>query len=536
MSGHLTNVYDKYGNPHKATIRNGQTFLEDGRRIPVGWTVETKGGLYQMGSDGKGFKIDQLRFETPRNVTEPINKAVPRSEGYSEGLRDTPSYSPRPAPSFNFDTRRFDDYFSEMERVQLEKMRRAREQRKQVLENQKGRIGTEYDKVIGDINLQKEQAAPRYHQARNQADAMYFDNARRLEEMLADEGTAGGGKSISANVGLMGQRLGAMSDLNLSEQEFYDQADKNIADAMMERAQRIGEIDEAIMNLEAQGIDDENLLMSELRAERFRLELEMAQFEANYNLQVYGMENEYGFRREDMDLRRLGMLSDLDYRREDMDLRRYGMEKDYDYREKDYGYKDREMELREKGFQSDQDYRKWQMDMSEREFQRVLDNDAWSRSKDNPAVQAQMLQNAIMQVNLDYLPQEKQMGIKRLQAEISALNRPSAGKSGPSAYELEMTKLKLEDMITGRYDKEVNKYQSQINNLNYGYPTDADKVKYIGNLGASGSVDNRVINQLLLLNGLPSNERDLRKIVQGSNQPTKKDPWYNKLIPRPMRN
>jgi len=536
-SEYVTNVYDRYGNRYKGIIRDGLTYLEDGSRIPVGWSVETKGGLYRMGDDGVGYKIDKLEFEsrTPERTTRTVERDVPRRSDYSDRLQSVSSYTPSPPPRFDFDRRQFDDYFSEMERVQLEKMRQARERRRQVLENQKGRINTEYDKVIGDINLQKEQAAPRYHQARNQADAIYFDNARRLEEMLAHEGTIGGGKNVSANLGLMGQRLGVQSDLHQAEQEFYDKADKAIQDAIMDRAQRIAEIDEAIANLEAQGIDDESLLMAELRAERFRLELEMAKFEANYNLQVYGMENEYGFRREDMDLRRLQMLSDYDFQREQLDLSRYGMDRDYEYKDWQRDYAERQYSSdeywRERQFQADQGYKNWQRDYAERELQRVLDNDAWNRSKDNPAVQAQMLQNAIAELELQYLPEYKKLGLQQLKAEINALNRPSSSSVNP--YELEMARLKLENLVTGRLDDEVNKYQSQINNLNFGNPTTEDKIKYIGNLGKSGRVSEEAIDQLLLLNGLPTNQEELRKLLNKSSGNKKEEdkPWYQKLWP-----
>ena len=53
-----TNVYDQYGNRHSGTVKDGITYLEDGSRVPIGWTVNTRGGYYRMGDDGKGYKVD----------------------------------------------------------------------------------------------------------------------------------------------------------------------------------------------------------------------------------------------------------------------------------------------------------------------------------------------------------------------------------------------------------------------------------------------------------------------------------------------
>lgn len=67
-------AYDPSGKRHDTVIRNGATYTSDGQRIGAGWTSQTAGGIYKMGDDGKGFKVNaHNQASQPKEITSNIN-------------------------------------------------------------------------------------------------------------------------------------------------------------------------------------------------------------------------------------------------------------------------------------------------------------------------------------------------------------------------------------------------------------------------------------------------------------------------------
>ena len=50
-------AYDPNGNKVNVVIKDGKSYLEDGSRVGVGYTVQTGGGIYKMTDQG-GVKVD----------------------------------------------------------------------------------------------------------------------------------------------------------------------------------------------------------------------------------------------------------------------------------------------------------------------------------------------------------------------------------------------------------------------------------------------------------------------------------------------
>lgn len=51
-------AYDPSGNKVNVNIKDGLSYLDNGQRVGAGYTVQTGGGIYKMGNDGKGTKVD----------------------------------------------------------------------------------------------------------------------------------------------------------------------------------------------------------------------------------------------------------------------------------------------------------------------------------------------------------------------------------------------------------------------------------------------------------------------------------------------
>ncbi len=95
---------------------------------------------------------------------------------------------------------------------------------------QMAQFNAERDKAMGLINQQKAEVAPQYANKRNQADVVNAQNVSRLREMMAANGISASGENVTANVALGSARQGALSQLNLQEQQTNNDFNRQITD------------------------------------------------------------------------------------------------------------------------------------------------------------------------------------------------------------------------------------------------------------------------------------------------------------------
>lgn len=95
---------------------------------------------------------------------------------------------------------------------------------------QMAQFNAERDKAMGLINQQKAEVAPQYANKRNQADVVNAQNVNKLREMMAANGISGSGENVTANVALGSARQGALSQLNLQEQQTNNDFNRQITD------------------------------------------------------------------------------------------------------------------------------------------------------------------------------------------------------------------------------------------------------------------------------------------------------------------
>ena len=77
-------AYDPSGNKVNVSIKNGQSYLDNGQRVGAGYTVQTGGGIYKMGNDGKGYKVDSHNVYSPNNSSR--NSGSRNSSSSNSGL------------------------------------------------------------------------------------------------------------------------------------------------------------------------------------------------------------------------------------------------------------------------------------------------------------------------------------------------------------------------------------------------------------------------------------------------------------------
>ena len=64
MSSYLSYAVDLLGKKKDVEVIDGVTFLTTGERLPVGYTVQTEGGIWKMTEKG-GIQVEQHNMYTP---------------------------------------------------------------------------------------------------------------------------------------------------------------------------------------------------------------------------------------------------------------------------------------------------------------------------------------------------------------------------------------------------------------------------------------------------------------------------------------
>lgn len=95
---------------------------------------------------------------------------------------------------------------------------------------QMAQFNAERDKAMGLINQQKTEAVTQYADKRNQTDVVNAQNVSRLREVMAANGLNASGENVTASVGLQSARQGALSQLNLQEQQTNNDFNRQITD------------------------------------------------------------------------------------------------------------------------------------------------------------------------------------------------------------------------------------------------------------------------------------------------------------------
>lgn len=81
-------AYDPTGKKVKMYIENGLTYTDDGNRIGAGYTVQTNGGIYKMGADGKGTKVESHNIAP---VNTPVNTVNNSKDNLAKSLANVNS-------------------------------------------------------------------------------------------------------------------------------------------------------------------------------------------------------------------------------------------------------------------------------------------------------------------------------------------------------------------------------------------------------------------------------------------------------------
>lgn len=125
--------YDSSGKRQNLYLKDGQGYTQDGNRVGAGWTVQTGGGIFQMGNDGRGYKVQE------HNRARPDYSAM---ESFLNTNREASTYTPQ-----DF-TQKGKDRYTPIYEAKRQALEHQRDSGVRDLEGQMAGVNTEYDRNL----------------------------------------------------------------------------------------------------------------------------------------------------------------------------------------------------------------------------------------------------------------------------------------------------------------------------------------------------------------------------------------------------
>lgn len=220
-------AFDKSGKKHSVYIEDGKAYTPDGKRVSSGWTVHTKGGIYEMGTDS-GFATDTHNLGNRMDVLDQLRQEF-------AGMQDKYSWSS-------------DKDYSQLGRDMYQPIF---DQQRQAYENQLNRTVSDMENQITGVDTQYDRNVDRSQK-----------NTAHQQEMYGQQTLGRGlGRSTVATSGMAG--IGV-------------EGDRMVADINTDRANTINSIRSKIANVqESIGANISNLEANRgLMEQQYAMQLE----------------------------------------------------------------------------------------------------------------------------------------------------------------------------------------------------------------------------------------------------------------------
>lgn len=181
------------------------------------------------------------------------------------------------------------DMYANQEKARLAQLEIARNKALGSYNNQKTDAENNYGKLVSGLNLQKEQAKPKYVNARNDADAQSMVSAQRLRERMASMGLINSGDNQTANTDLMVARQNALNNVDNQELAFNQDIEGQISNANADKTAQLNKIAQAIADLQANGATEDAAALAELAGQKMQAQYGMLQSQADNTYKDYGL-------------------------------------------------------------------------------------------------------------------------------------------------------------------------------------------------------------------------------------------------------
>lgn len=459
----------------------------------------------QLGQTAQSNQPTTQQTSQPTQITQqsqPATQTTSQSQqiaspATTENLTQQVSYSLAPQPR---------DYSEEIRNL-AEAQRQA-----QLAALEKSR-----QQALSNLSVEKASIAPTYYNARNQVASQNKQSARNFAEYMANRGLTRSGAGAQAEIARNVAYQSNMSALGQQEAQAYQDIARRESDIenayLSDKASINANIDANMLNqliAEGQRLDNVNL-------NNYYQNQQLALSQAGLTGYYSGQRTLAG-QQLDASLAQQQWQNQFALQQYIDSLKQQQWQNAFN--EKQYQSQQQQQQWENEFAQAQFDYQKQRDQLTQanadREYILKLDQIAWERNENNPAVRAQILrneaqdiENEISRIQLQYLPQQAQLEIEQLKKTIERIGKKdelSPEEQQQMKLQLEQAEEQIKQYKAAPYIEYINtNYQQAILNdtdkiIGYRYDTQAIE-QYLAQLDAAG-VDADIIKYLAKLYGI----------------------------------
>jgi cell wall-associated NlpC family hydrolase len=208
---------------------------------------------------------DTTRSDSLNNILSGLND---KSNNYYNSLTSNEDLRTQRTSQVN-------DMYDNLLQSQLTSAQLGRQQQEQTLNQQKYDSDLNYNNLLGQLNQEKSQATPQYQNLKSQQFKTTLDDIKKINENMASRGQYFSGANEQVQSDQRVANESAMNQIGLQEQQLYDDINRRATEAYNIKANEIKKIDENIQLMKDQGASADSAIVQALQAQKIQSNIDL---------------------------------------------------------------------------------------------------------------------------------------------------------------------------------------------------------------------------------------------------------------------
>lgn len=169
----------------------------------------------------------------------------------------------------------------------------GRQQQEQTLNQQKYDSNTNYENLLGQLQQEKNVAAPQYQDMKEQQFLTTLQDMKKINENKASQGQYYGGSNAQVQSDQLTANQEAMNKVGLQEQQLYDDINRRATEAYRTKQVEAQKIDENIQMLKDQGAAQDSAIVQALEAQKIQSNIDLENILTSREMQIAQLGQDY---------------------------------------------------------------------------------------------------------------------------------------------------------------------------------------------------------------------------------------------------
>jgi cell wall-associated NlpC family hydrolase len=183
--------------------------------------------------------------------------------------------------------------YDNLKNSQLMSSMLGRQQQEQTLNQQKYDSNLNYENLLGQLQQEKDTATPQYQDMKEQQFLTTLQDMKKINENKANQGQYNGGSNAQVQSDQLTANQETMNKIVLQEQQLYDDINRRATEAFNTKQNEIKKIDENIQLMKDQGAAQDSAIVQALEAQKIQSNIDLENILTNREMQIAQLGQEY---------------------------------------------------------------------------------------------------------------------------------------------------------------------------------------------------------------------------------------------------